>query len=114
MNRRARPSMTSNGPERTDLPFEFEICAFLDSVDRLPCNHFEISFLTEHIDSVWTSRNNDVWFLSNGHKISNVEYFAPTRFKRNWIEYLVLGTLKRRVYVLCNLNCCEHVVEPAQ
>ncbi len=111
---RPRPELTPNGPERTDLPFEFEICAYLDSIDRIPCGYFEFNFLTEHRESIWTTtypnRKDNVWHLANGHILSDVEYVTPMNFRRTWFEYLLGYPLRQCVYVFCNLNCNQ----PAQ
>jgi hypothetical protein len=112
---RPRPDVTPNGiPHRTELPFEFEICAYLDSVDRIPCNHFEFTFWTEHRESIWMTtypnRKDNVWHLSNGHVLSNVEYVTH-EFGRTWMEYLMGYPLRQRVQVFCKLLSAKRDVE---
>ncbi len=112
---RPRPELTPNGPKRTDLPFEFEICAYLDGVDRIPCDHFEFTFWTEHRESIWMTtfpnRKDGMYHLSNGHVLSNVEYVTHGKLERTWTEYFLGYPLRQRVNIFCKLLNAKHDVE---
>ncbi len=106
--KRARPHETPNGPERTDLPYEFEICEFLDEIDRIACPIFEFTIWTEHPETtdkrslrLSTGRN---WELANGHVIDKIVYtFYP--FGRTWLDYIIGLPYRQRVDVSVRLLC---------
>lgn len=93
--KRARPLETPNGPERTDLPYEFEICDFLDSVDStIRCPEFPFTIWTEHPENLHEFPSIR-YHLASGHVIdgSCVTYRLHP-FGRTWIEYFI-GLPKR-------------------
>lgn len=103
MSRRPRPIETPNGPERTDLPYEFEICGFLDEIDRIACPIFEFTIWTEHPETKsLPSSIGRSWELANGHVIDRIVYrFYP--FGRTWIDYILGLPYRQRVDITVRL-----------
>jgi hypothetical protein len=105
MEQRPRLLETPNGPERTDLPYEFEICNFLDEIDHtVLCPQFTFTIRTEHPDPLkdfFYEQNSTYprtlcrqstegnWVLANGHVLGPSIYYRIHAFERTWFEYFI-------------------------
>lgn len=110
MTLRPRPLETPNGPERTDLPYEFEMCAFLDSIDRIACPVFAFTIWTTHPETTTRVPTGRIWELANGHVIDKVMYTVYP-FGRTWLDYILGLPYRQRVDIQLKLNAN---VPPAQ
>lgn len=105
MARRPRPLKTPNGPERTDLPYEFEICEYLGiHVDpSVPCPEFYFTIFTEHPENL-REFPLKTYRLASKHVIDapSIKYRLHP-FGRTWFEYLIGLPYRQRVDITVRL-----------
>lgn len=120
MTRRPRPVESPDGsPQRTDLPYEFEMCNFLESsVDNtIACDFFEFTIWSKHPElqahpsfengnnphQRTVSFRNDV-ILATGHGLGRLNiHYTVHKFGRSWLEYFQGFPFSQRVDIQVRL-----------